>query len=230
MHVLEYLGDPKCERNPKDPLWAEYRLLCSGTLYRDLLGDWTKSEAARILLDRPLLLFAMSRPFDEYPLELVLQLTVPLIEEKEQSGIGTSIFFYHPDEEVALDLAALLSLLCRRLITVAGQSNQRHLDHRHVLFDRQPVPMPLATSMRKVFWRPHPFMIMTSLEGQRIQDYNPRPKPVDSRRLTELLLELPRLHHAVSIVASCRLYALALELIHERPDIAYQLLISRGGF
>jgi hypothetical protein len=27
-------------------------------------------------------------------------------------------------------------------------------------------------------------------------------------------------------VASCRLYALALELIHERPDVAYQLLIS----
>jgi hypothetical protein len=48
-------------------------------------------------------------------------------------------------------------------------------------------------------------MIVTSLEGQRIQDYNPRPNPVDSQRLTELLLGLPRLRHGVSIVASCRL-------------------------
>lgn len=27
-------------------------------------------------------------------------------------------------------------------------------------------------------------------------------------------------------MAACRLYALALELIHDRPDISYQLLIS----
>jgi hypothetical protein len=41
-----------------------------------------------------------------------------------------------------------------------------------------------------------------------------------------MLLGLPRLAHAESIVASTRLYALALELIHERPDISYQFLIS----
>jgi hypothetical protein len=37
---------------------------------------------------------------------------------------------------------------------------------------------------------------------------------------------LPRLEHAQSIVASARLYAQALELIRDKPDIAYQLLIS----
>ena len=37
---------------------------------------------------------------------------------------------------------------------------------------------------------------------------------------------MPRLEHAESIVASARLYALALELIREQPDIAYQLFIS----
>jgi hypothetical protein len=101
MHVLDYLADPKCERKPKDALCADFRLLCSGTLYRDLLGDWTKSEAARILLDRSLLLFATSRPFDDYSLELVLQLTVPFVEEKEPSTVGTNTFVYHPDEDVA---------------------------------------------------------------------------------------------------------------------------------
>jgi hypothetical protein len=69
-------------------------------------------------------------------------------------------------------------------------------------------------------------MVITSFEGQEIWDYNPRPKPIDARRLTELLLALPKLQHAQGLVASCRLYALALELIHDRPDISYQMLIS----
>jgi len=62
--------------------------------------------------------------------------------------------------------------------------------------------------------------------GQEIQNYNPPPKPVYAQQLTDLLLGLPKIENAESIVASCRLYALALELIHERPDISYQLLIS----
>jgi hypothetical protein len=117
MHVLEYLRGPKCEKKPKDSLYAEYRLLCSGTLHRLGLGDWSKSEIARSLLDEPLLLFVASRPIDDDPLELVLQLTVPQVEEKEETKLGPSIHLYHPDDEVVRDLTALLSLLCRRLIT-----------------------------------------------------------------------------------------------------------------
>ena len=37
MHVLDYLGDPKCEKKPEDSLYAEYRLLCSGTLHHRCL-------------------------------------------------------------------------------------------------------------------------------------------------------------------------------------------------
>jgi hypothetical protein len=226
MHVLDYLDDPKCEKKPKGSLFAEYRLLCSGTLYRRLLGDWSKSEVARCLLDDPLLLFVVSRPFDDHPLELAIQLTVPVVEEKEETRTGVSTYIYHPDEEVVRDLAALLSLLCRRLITVVGKASERYADYRHFLFECRPCPLPLATSMQRVYWRPHPYTVITSFEGQELRDYNPRPKPVDARRLTDLLLALPKLQHAQSLVASCRLYALALELIHERPDISYQLLIS----
>jgi len=230
MHVLEYLKDPKCEKKPKDSLYAEYRLLSSGTLHHACVGDWSKSEGARTLLAQPLFLFAVSRPFDEYPLELALQLTVPQVEE-EQTKTGPAMFMFYPDDEVVRDLAALLSLLCRRLITVTGKANQRHADYRHVIFDQQPVPMPLATSMRRVFWRRQPFTVITSFDEhlrvvKEIQDYNPPPKPVYAEQLTDLLLGLPKIEKAESIVASCRLYALALELIHERPDISYQLLIS----
>jgi hypothetical protein len=226
MYVLQYLDDPKCEKKPSQALHAEYRLLCSGTLHHDCIGDYTKSEGVRILLNEPLLLFVASRPFDDYPLELALQLTVPQVEERNETSLGTSFFTFHPDEEVVSDLAALLSVLCRRLITVAGKANQRFEDHSHVLFDRQPFPLPLATSMRRVFWRPHPFSVITSRDGQEIRDHNPPPKPVVAGKLTAFLLGLPRLEHAESLVASCRLYAKALELIHDRPDIAYPLLIS----
>lgn len=176
MYVLDYLADPKCQKQPKDSLHAEYRLLCSGTLHREILGDYSKSEVARIVLDEPLLLFVVSRPFDDYPLELALHLTVPQAEEQE----GNTTFMFHPDEEAVSDLAALLSLLCRRLITVAGKANQRHANYPHVLFGHQPFPLPLATSMHES-WRPHPLTVITSFEGQEFKDYNPHPKAVDSR-------------------------------------------------
>jgi hypothetical protein len=228
MHILEYLRDPRCEKKPKDSLTSEYRLLCSGTLYRDVGGDPYKSEVARILLDEPFLLFATSRPLDDYPLEMVLEITVPHVQEEEQVRTGQSIYSFHPDEEVAKDFAALLCLLCRRLITVSGKVSERHSDYTHPLFGQRPFPMPMATTMRRVSWRPHPLSVLypNYKEGPEYEDYNPRPKALEPRQLTELLIGLPQLEHSESIVAACRLYSLALQLIHERPDISYQLLIS----
>jgi hypothetical protein len=224
MHVLKYLTNPKCEKKPKDSLTSEYRLLCSGSLYRDGGGDPGKSEVARILLDEPFLLLAASRPLEDYPLELALEVTVP--HEVEQVGTNRVSISFHPDEEVARDFAALLCLLCRRLITVSGKLNERHSDYSHPLFGQRPCPMPFVTTMQRVYWRAHPLAVIYSQEGREYRDYNPQPKAVDPRRLTELLIGLPHMEHAESVVASRRLYAVALELIQERPDIAYQLLIS----
>jgi hypothetical protein len=227
VYVLDYLADPACERRPGDALCADYRLLCSGSIYRRTEGEWYKSEGARFLLDRPFLLYAASRPFEEYPLELVLRLTVARVEETStgRDGIPTNIHILHPDEEVARDLAALLTVLCRRLITVSGKSAERFANYPYPEFDF--VPFPLATSMRKVYWPPHPADVFISFDGRQEVHYNnPIPKPLDPGALTALLLALPKLKHAESIVASARLYALGLELIGEQPDIAYQLLIS----
>lgn len=226
VYVLQYLGDPKCERAPEHSLTAEYRLLCSGLVYRDAGGDWTKSEVARILLDEPLVLYAASRPIDDYPLELVLQLKVPNVEERSEFKSAGWVDSFHPDDEVAKDLAALLCLLCRRLITVAVKVSERYANYSHPVLGDGPLPLPLARTLRRVCWPRHPLTIITSFEGQRVESHNPPPKPVDGEQMTTLLLQLPRIAHASSIVASCRLYALALELIHERPDISYQLLIS----
>ena len=223
MYVLKYLGDPDCAKRPHNSLCAEYRLLRSGTVHRQIIGDWSKSEAARFLLAPPLLLYAASRPFEEYPLELVLRLTVARVEEISVGGMIHDSF--HPDEEVARDLAALLTVLCRRLITVSGKSRERYADYKYPEFSY--VPFPVVTSMRKT-------LELAATPGHRgdvgprakVHDNNPSPKSVDPKALTALLLGLAQLDYGESIVASARLYALALELIREQPDIAYQLLIS----
>ena len=182
----------------------------------------------RFLLAPPLLLYAASRPFDEYRLELVLRLTVA--EVRETQGPVTSTF--HPDEEVARDLAALLTVLCRRLITVMGKSAERIAGDEYPQFDR--IPLPVATSIRKIYWPPYPLSVITSGSlaeqkvEQKIEDNNPPPKPVDPKALTALLLGLPQVAHAESMIASARLYTLALEFIREQPDIAYQFLILGG--
>jgi hypothetical protein len=227
MHVLEYLRDPGCARRPQDSCCADYRLLCSGIIYRETGGEWYKSEAARFLLARPLLLYAASRPFDKYPLELVLRLTVPHVEETEKGqfpeGMMAPVTLFYPDKEVARDLAALLTMLCRRLITVMGKSAERLADYEYPEFERIPQPV---RSMSNVYWPFHPAHLVIGWNSKDIEDYNPQAKPIDPGALTALLLGLPQVAHAESIVASARLYALALELIHDRQEIAYQLLVS----
>jgi hypothetical protein len=222
VYVLDYLADPSCARRPKDSLCADYRLLCSGSIYRQTMGEWYKTEGARFLLAPPLLLYAASRPFDGYPLELVLRLTVAQVDET-QAGRG-GIMIFHPDEEMARDLAALLTVLCRRLITVMGKSAERLTDHPYPEFEHR--PLPVATSMRRVYWPPYPATVEIGWDSQEVCDNNPPPKAVDPGALTALLLGLPQLAYAESLVKSARLYARALELIREQPDIAYQLLIS----
>jgi len=225
MHVLRFLRDPTCAKNPADSLWAEYHLLCSGTIYRQIIGDWSKSEASRFLLAPPLMLYAASRPIYDYPLELVLHLKVGQVKEtKELLGGSSAMNVFHPDGEVAQDLAALLTLLCRRLITVSGKSREQHASYPYPEFGY--TPLPVVTSLRRIYWPSLPTTVITSFDKQEIHDNNPPPLSVDPAALTALLIGLPRAKYAESIVASARLYALALELIREQPDLSYQLLIS----
>lgn len=128
MHVLEFLkGFPGL--NTEDSVEFEYRLLCSGEIYNASVhtADWRKSAPARILCDSPFWLSVVSIPFSEFPQELALRFSAPLI--KEESG-NTSVLRY-PDSDIARDLAALLSLVLRRLITVAAKTREIHpRDHR----------------------------------------------------------------------------------------------------
>ena len=66
----------------------------------------TSSEVARILLDEPFVLYAANQPLEAYPLELVLEIRVPRVQEEEHGSTGPSILSFHPDDEVAKDSAA----------------------------------------------------------------------------------------------------------------------------
>ena len=146
------------------------------------------------------MLYAVSRPFDEYPLELALSIRVARVEETKPGrpglrpaeegapGLMMTMRSVHPDEEVARDLAALLTVLCRRLITVAGKSAER-APYQYPEFDF--VPLPLATSMRKVYWPPFPATVAISFDGkQEVRYYNPLPKPVDPDTQRRLFLSV----------------------------------------
>jgi hypothetical protein len=104
-------------------LRVEYRLICSGAFYPNhILSEWSKSDSARILLHSPFELLVASRPYDDYPQELALRFFVGEINETE----GSFSTFGFPDKEIAADLAALLTLLCRRLVTVSVKLREQY--------------------------------------------------------------------------------------------------------
>jgi hypothetical protein len=159
-YVLRYLKDPDRANKAAGSVSFEYRLLCSGTIHRKIIGDWLKSDVARLLLTPPLMLYAAGRPIDDYPAELVLSFGVELVTEA--TGSMTTMFF--PDSEIAWDLAALLTLLCRRLITVSGKCMERHPEPYR--FGPGYTPLPVIKAFRRVYWPPLPFSVLTSSEGQ----------------------------------------------------------------
>jgi hypothetical protein len=85
MYVLQFLDDPACLAKPTESLSVEYRLLYSGTVYRNIIGDWSKNEGSRFLLAPPLMLYAASRPIYKYPLELLLRFKV-LTAMRDENG------------------------------------------------------------------------------------------------------------------------------------------------
>src|SRR5581483_2916191 len=96
---------------------SEFRLLVSGVIYNGKVKalEWYKSTAARSLLTQPFSLAVVSQPADEFPQELVLRFTAP--ESVTESGANFMSTF-SPDEEIAQDIAVLLTVLLRRLVTV----------------------------------------------------------------------------------------------------------------
>jgi len=226
MYLLDYLRNPEFKKSPDNFVTVEYRLLCSGELYNGKVDtfDWRKGTATRLLLTFPFELTVVSQPFNDYPQELALQFKVQQVTETK----GKAFFMYTPDDEIVRDFAALLSLLCRRLITVAAKVRE---SYQHDLNDYPAVfrdwPVAFTSSLKLTSWRRQPSSVVYGAKGvEEVIDYNPSSKSVDPDYLKGIFLALPNLDHAESIVLSARRYALGLELIQNRPELSYQFLIS----
>lgn len=235
MHVLNYLRRADDHLKGRDEPYpslgksvearavrAEYRLLCSGTLFpAHFQGDWRRSDTARILLYQPFTLLVASLPCDEYPQELALRFDAPW--QIEDSG-GISHHF-HPDEEIAGDAAALLTLLCRRLITVVAKVRELH-DSTEVNPILADLPIAFALHARQGYWPQRPTRILYGPSDVDLKSYHPPPAPFDARQIAQTLRALPRLATAPDVVRAARLYASAMEVIETEHQTSYQLLIS----
>ena len=226
MYVLDFLKDKMDSQKEDDRIFCEYRLVCSGVIYQggDVRNmDWWKRPHARIIMSSPVRLIVASETANDYPQELSLRFVSSLVTENSERSTD----IYYPDEEIARDLAALLSLLFRRLVVVGGKVRQGFLNldvNESDLF--RDLPIGIISSLNTTHWDRHPSIVVYGQNGIEIIDYNPKPKAISIERLATILSALPEIPYAENIVQSARLYALALERMHKDVDISYQLLIS----
>src|SRR5262245_7588922 len=189
MHILDYLKNAEANiqvdensvvrfeyRLDENSVRVEYRLICSGMFYpAHFLGDWSHSAGARILLSLPVELLVASHPYEDYPQELVLRFVASRVSETE----GRSSHSYYPDLEIASDVAALLTLLCRRLVTVSAKVREQYecANVPPILAD---YPIPVMTTVRMSYWKKRPLEFLYGLEGVKVKSYHPPYVPFDS--------------------------------------------------
>ena len=175
-------------RLEKDSVRVEYRLLCSGMLYPShFMGDWSMSDGARILLSMPVELLVASRPYDDYPQELVLRFVAHLVRETD----GISTHLYYPDEEIASDLAALLTMLCRRLVTVGPRSVSSTTPP--LFLPSLQISRSALLRLRMAYWNPRPIDVCYGRDGVQYKSYHPTNVAFDSPHAMHVLSLLPKL-------------------------------------
>ncbi len=231
MYLLRFLqaASAKAIDKGERSVAVEYRLACSGELYRRDVEtfDWRKSDLTRILLTTPIELFVASQPFNDYPQELCARFVTDFVSESETIDNISASTSFPPDEDIVEDLCSLLSLLSRRLISPSSKTRERHTPAPSGLASYgTDSPLPTFTIRPATQWAQRPFTVVTSVDGQRLIDNNPPPVGVSPRILGDCLKALPTIPDAEVLLYASRLYRAALELIESRPDIAYQLLIS----
>ena len=223
MYLLSHLSSTDTPADQgENPVEVEFRLICQGVLYPSgIVGDWRKSDGARMLLLGPFQLLVASHPYDDFPQELALRFAARSVTERTDNQIR----ILRPTYDIASDLAAILTLLCRRLITVAVEVRRKH-DSGGLPEPLRDYPLPIVGAENPSHWSRRPVHVVTGLHGQKITDYQPPPKGFDEGTVTQVLERLPILSCAEDIIRAARRYSLAMELVENRPEIAYQMLIS----
>jgi hypothetical protein len=225
MRILDFLNGFR--DHPSDGGVAfEYRLICSGELFNCSASptDLPKSPYARLLCKSPFTLLAIPNHLSQYPQELALRFSAPSVTESHPSGT----LIHHADADIARDIAALLSLLLRRLVTVATKVYERHPESDTLIPELfRDCPTPIVNSFNPVHWERKPLTFLHRVdEPTEVIDYNPRPLSVDPERLQSMLVGVASTAAAECVVTSARLYSLAMTQLENDADLAYRSLIE----
>lgn len=219
-----------------DDTRLEYRLLVSGMLHREIYGDWTKSDVARILLNDRADLLVASRPPDMYPQELALRFSCPTVKE----NYGSWAFMHSPDGEIAADLSALLTLFARRLVLATvkvREINPAVGGMVPAVLADLPMPVHGPHHQAVAHWPARAGTVITKPERdaegnwnirQEYKSHDPWPVPVQPQVLADFFGKVATQPDdlAIRIVAAARRYQQAMSFLPRDFDLSYQLLIS----
>jgi len=220
-HVFAFLGSKVTQGSRLN----EYRLLVSGTLYNSAIqtSDFTKSDATRWLCTTPFSLHVVSRPFDSYPQELALTFRTSC--KTETRGLFTTSS--HFDSEIANDLAALLTLYSRRLITVLGKTRETEASDKHYLpKGAQGGATNFFNEQTPIYWERSPARLITTQSGTAFHSTDPAAVGIKPKDLTHFLKRVAQHSHANEILEAARQYHFALRLLKAHPEVSYPTLIS----
>lgn len=220
-YFLGFLADS--DSSPDQRIVSEHRLVCSGQMYSG--ENPFQSIFARVLLETPIsLVVAIPMLADmrkSYPQEWALRMSVRMVGDQRPKMFRQ----HYPDVEIVSDMAAMLTLLCRRLITVAGRVSVTELSVSPEIPDwiRQ-MPVPLATSLTLKYWPEQPSIFVNVPGCPDLQHFEPLVKRFETERITAILKGLPKIPHAERVVLAARMYWAAMAAVYDRIDIAYLLM------
>jgi hypothetical protein len=219
--VVQFLRKHFPERSGNEST-VEYRLTSSGTLYDGgvIAAEWYKSFVTRNLSPSQFHLFVATDFLRDYPQELSLTFDCPIITVSVRENV-TSTFL--PDDEIASDLTALLTLFTRRLITVACKVREKCPEYDS--------PYPTQGKVG-AYWPRHPSIVSrTPTKGggveTSVQSYDPLQVAFDRPALSAFFDWLAKQETplACRFLAAARLYQKGLRLLYNEPDLSYQQLI-----
>jgi hypothetical protein len=195
----------------------EYRLVCSGSIHREILGDWSHSTAARLLVRSPVKLIVSSARITDYPAELTLRFRA----SRETIAKGSASVDFSPDSEIADDLCALLTLYCRRLVTVFGKtrevtdSEDEFLrDWPHSVIGHEVAAWPLRGAS-VIMWP----------DRTVVRPHDPAPLAMNEDTFLAWFAAVRGHADQEALLSASHLYCAALEHQWRNPEISYQLLV-----
>lgn len=226
MDLLDYLrplgsDNLRTDDAPDSLTLVEFRLACSGTLLRaNVLGDRLRSDASRRLLTDPFDMYVVSQPIDSWPQEICVRFRVGTAQKQ----LDRASLTYLPADEIVRDLCYLLSVLYRRLIVPVVKT-------REVAEWMGPslpndLPFPVIDFPSFAAWRPRAASVLYRLDRTEVLSNAPLPVALPDDHLRRILLKLGSTAESTGVMKAARQYALALELIEDRPETSYQLLIA----